>query len=116
MGKKITGLRLAQFKVCFALQVPASGASGICGGIGIAVAELDCEYFTSNIAGHLWNDRIWYDDYYHPDYGVDYGYLTKGAEDDVCDSFVNYCNFIADYTLHRFLDDPDTYYIGPCEE
>ena len=84
---------------------------------GQPAEEIDCENFTTTFANHLSNDRIWYDDYYHPDYGPEYGYLTKGANDEVCDSVGNYCNFTADYTLHRFpLDDPDTYYLGSCEE
>ncbi len=112
--KKIKLLVAALIMVCFALQVPASGGSGSCGGIAAAVPG--CENITSNISDHLENDRIRHDDYFHPDYGVDYGYLTKGAEDDVCYSFVNYCIFWAPYTLHRFLTDPDTYYIGSCEE
>ena len=118
MMKKALLLKLlvaALIMFCFAFQVPASGDSVICGGID--GAEPDCEDFTTTFANHLSNDRIWYDDYYHPDYGVDYGYLTKGANDVVCDSVVNFCNSNAYFPLHRFpLDDPDTYYIGPCEE
>ena len=83
---------------------------------GQSAEEIDCENFTTTFENHLNNDRILFDDYYHLDYGPDYGYLTKGANDEVCDSVVNYCNFTADYTLKHFSYDPGNYYVGACGE
>ncbi len=131
--KKIKLLVAALIMVCFTLQVPAIGGSVTCGGIGVDIdsAESGCDPVTSTIFNHVAEGRIFYDDYFYFD-GInpavtDYGYLTEGAEDEICNSVgnpadgtpvaleVQRCHYAAEYTLHHFIDDTTTYYSGPCE-